>query len=353
MLGGALGAALLLGLAGSWLLARSLVEPLQRLAQLQHEVAASLDFTRRGESARSDEIGRTATSFDQLVDGMQRNLLEFSAAARSLGDAVQRMNRSAADNSRRAAQQSDAAAGMAAAVEQLAVSIQHIDNRAGDMLQLAQQTLQLSTDGQRLIDATAGNIATTAATVDAAAQQIGQLEQAAKHIESVVAVIKAVADETNLLALNAAIEAARAGEAGRGFAVVADAVRKLAERTAQSTGEIGHTVAAVKRGVESTVETMRELVVRVQQDSTRAGEGGAVIGRIRAAAEQTRLLVQEIGAAVSEENAASREFARQVESVAAAADANHAAASTGAGLALQVEQQALRIDGIVRRYRLA
>ena len=85
-------------------------------------------------------------------------------------------------------------------------------------------------------------------------QKVSSLTEQAANIKDVLSIIGDIADQTNLLALNAAIEAARAGEHGRGFAVVADEVRKLAERTQKSLGEIGANVNLITQNVMEIAE---------------------------------------------------------------------------------------------------
>jgi len=127
-------------------------------------------------------------------------------------------------------------------------------------IKIAADTEKEADNGKLVITQTMGSVMSVSESINDAGDTLKNLEQESESIRGVVAVIRGVAEQTNLLALNAAIEAARAGEQGRGFAVVADEVRTLATKTHNYTSDIESIIEKLLKLIQQTATALNTSV---------------------------------------------------------------------------------------------
>jgi len=293
---------------------RSLRQGSQRLAS--GDLTAHIELTAR------DELRFVAGSFNDMAEAMRGLIGSIKSNSDHVADSARNLVASSGQIHVASQCQSDAAASMAAAVEQMTVGIEHIAHSAGEADSLAKRSGELSRQGGEIVASVVAEISEIARSVESSARTVEELGERSGQVSAIVGVIGDIAAQTNLLALNAAIEAARAGEQGRGFAVVADEVRKLAERTANSTREITEMVNSIQQGTQGAVASMEDGVARVNKGVERARHAGEAMGGIRDAANQVLSTVAEISHALREQSTASAEIAEQVTMIARMAEEN-------------------------------
>ena len=335
-----------------WFIYRQLHTGLQIAQTTISRIEHSLDFTLRADVRGNDEISQLLKTFNQLISRMQNNLRDILSSVEKVADNATQLQRSAQRVSEGSSSQNASTSHMAASVEEMTVSINHVADQAKTTSDQSNEVGRKAEDGQEVIAHTVDDIHAIAVAVDNAAQDIKQLEDKGREIESVINIIRAVAEQTNLLALNAAIEAARAGEQGRGFAVVADEVRSLAARTATSTKEISEIIKAIQNVSSSAVKRMQEATIKVEQGVSGAGQANGTMEEICRVATESVSLVAEISHAIREQGAATDSIAQQVENVASMVDENTQAANETASLASDLARISDEMKGVVSAYRL-
>ncbi|WP_419096441.1 methyl-accepting chemotaxis protein [Pseudomonas sp. UBA6323] len=212
-------------------------------------------------------------------------------------------------------EQSEESSQTACAMQQMVASVQQVAGDAEQASQAAQQAELQARDGDRQVRQVIEQIERLASEVAQTGQTVDQVQGESQRIGTVLDVIKAVAEQTNLLALNAAIEAARAGEQGRGFAVVADEVRALARRTQDSASEIEALITSLQNRVHKAV-TQTQASQSLSQDAVSSVElTGQSLVHINQAVALIERMNQQIASAAEQQSAVAMEINRSLDNV--------------------------------------
>jgi methyl-accepting chemotaxis protein len=326
------------------------------LAQLGGEPAYAVEIANRiakGDLAVAVESARAGSilaAMGAMRDSLRATIGKMRDDAELLSGAAVELSSAAGSVASSSSEQSDSATSMAAAVEQLTMSIRSVADNAQGAAEITRESGETASRGAGIIVRAAQEMEKIAASVQAGADTIAELGSQADRISSIIIVIKEVADQTNLLALNAAIEAARAGEQGRGFAVVADEVRKLAERTAQSTHDISGMIHSIQQRARAAVAAMEAAVLQVNEGGALAHEANDAIGRISAGAAQVAEAVNHISDALCEQGKVTGELTADVERIARMSEENSRNSSDSARSAQHLQTLAAEMRGAVTRF---
>ncbi len=298
----------------------------QELIELGGHLNAFLGKLRgmvQGSKQIGQQVHQQAQGMKQTADTMRSSLDEQSLELESVVSAMHQMSTTAvsvAGYAEQAAQESETAT-------------HHIST--------AQQTLSRART----------EIHTLVEDMHLADKAVAQVAQRSANISRILDVIRAIAEQTNLLALNAAIEAARAGDMGRGFAVVADEVRALANKTRESTDEIGQLIGSLQTEVNSSQQLMNTGITRSASTVEGTEQAFEALNQVVTQIQQIHDHISQVATAAEQQSAVSDTINQNLMRIGDAATTLGQEANASHHLSEQLEQAATALATQLERLR--
>lgn len=310
------------------------------------------DLTRRLEVTSSDEVGILADKFNKFIGRLHGMVVNVKKVSTHLNEGANSSAEAANQRSQRIQRQQDEITMVATAVTEMASATSEIAGNADNTASNANQSVELGAQSYQQMQQSKQSIDQLAKELTSAVSIIGELEENANEISTILSTIRGIAEQTNLLALNAAIEAARAGEQGRGFAVVADEVRVLSQRTHASTEEIQTKIAGLQNVTKNAVTVMTDSHNLVETSVDDVNQTAESLQAISDAIRNISDMATQIASAAEEQSLVTSDINENTESVREVSEQLAADALDAVEKAKELHDMANQLEQEISRFKL-
>jgi methyl-accepting chemotaxis protein len=297
---------IVIAIAWTVLVTRSITRPLQRAISVAQAVAQGR-LSNHEEASSRDETGQLLAALNRMNSDLFRIVGSVRDSSGAIASASAQIASGNENLSARTEQQAGALEETASSMEELTSAVRQNADHARQASALTNAASSVAVKGKEVM-----------IEVE---HRMGAINESARKITDIIGVIDGIAFQTNILALNAAVEAARAGEQGRGFAVVASEVRNLAHRSAGAAKEIKTLIEMSVREVDAGSELVGRAGATMEEIVSSVGRVTGIVQEISLASSEQQAGIEQINQAISQMDAMTQQNAALVEEAAAASEA--------------------------------
>lgn len=310
-------------------LTSSLEETIVCLRQYITLITVALNQISEGNLCHRME-GTFKGDFQQIKNTFNEILNSLSDTFASINTAAEQVNSGAIQVSNSAQSVSQGSTQQASAIEELSVTI-------SDVAKQVEQNAADARGANDLVSKTAESVNSCNNDMTNMLGAIDEIRISSEEISKIIKVIDEIAFQTNILALNAAVEAAREGS--KGFGVVADEVRRLASRSAEAAKQtaslIENSVNAVSKGSQIAEKTAQSL------------------GNIVEGTYEIQKLVENITEASEDQTEAIAQINTGLAQISSVVSANTSATVGTASASEELSSQSLILKNMIARFKLS